>query len=834
VKPIKVALRSLFKTPFVTAIAIISLALGIGANSATFSLMYQMLLRSLPVPEPGQLANLTAIGPKPGMQSCSNAGSCDDVFSYPMLRDLEKEQPVFTGLAGHREFGANLAFRGQTQDGEGMLVSGSYFPILGLQPALGRLIAPDDDRTFGGDFVVVLSHAYWRTRFDASPDVVGDTLVVNGQSMTIIGVAPQGFNGTTLGNEPEVFVPLTMHGLMVPRWKERLVENRRAYWIYVFGRMKPGVSLDQARAAINVPYRAIVNEVEAPLQEGMSDQTLARFKSKQIQVADGRRGQSSLHREARAPVWLLFSVTGVVLLIACANIANLLLARTATRATEMAVRLAVGASRRQLIGQLLVESCLLAVFGGLAGLIVARWTLVLIRTLLPPEGIATLQFELLPQVILFAAAVSLGTGLIFGLFPALHSTRHELVSVLKGESGQPSGARSASRFRTSLATAQIALSMALLISAGLFGRSLLNVSRVDIGIEVDDLITFSVSPELNNYTPEESRALFERIEDELSAIPGITSVSAALVPIIAGSSWGTDVAVEGFEAGPDTDDNSRFNEIGLGYFRTLGIPLLAGRDFARSDAFTAPKVAIVNQTFAKKFNIEGDVVGRRMSTDTDEGELDIEIVGLMPDMKYNNVKQETPPLFVLPYRQDERMGFLTFYVKSALPIEQVLSSIRATIRRLDANLPVDNIKTMRDQVRENVFVDRMISTLSTAFAVLATILAAVGLYGVLAYSVTQRTREIGLRMALGADGSRVRRMILGKVGWMTLVGGVIGIGAAIGLGRVAQSLLFEVQGHDPVVLTTSAVLLVATALAAGFVPALYASRVDPMCALRYE
>jgi len=834
VKRIKVALRSLFKTPFVTAIAIISLALGIGANSATFSLMYQMLLRPLPVPEPERLANLAAIGPKPGMQSCSNAGGCDEVFSYPMLRDLQRVQPVFTGLAGHREFGANLAFKGQTLDGEGVLVSGSYFSVLSLQPALGRLIAPDDDRTFGGHFVVVLSHAHWRTRFDASPDVVGETLVVNGQPMTIIGVAPQGFKGTTLGNQPEVFVPLTMHGLMVPRWKDRLVENRRAYWIYVFGRMKPGVSLEQARAAINVPYHAIVNELEAPLQEGMSDQTLARFKGKQIGVAEGRRGQSSLHRDARAPVWLLFTVTGVVLLIACANIANLLLARTATRATEMAVRLSVGASRRHLIGQLLVESCLLAVFGGLAGLVVARWTLVLIRSLLPPEAIATIQFELLPQVILFAAAVSLGTGLLFGLFPALHSTRHELVSVLKGESGQPSGARTASRFRTSLATAQIALSMALLISAGLFGKSLLNVSRVDIGIEVDDLITFSVSPELNNYTPEQSRAFFERLEDELAAIPGVTSVSAALVPILAGSSWGTDVAVEGFEAGPDTDDNARFNEIGLGYFRTLGIPLLAGRDFTRSDAFDAPKVAIVNETFARKFNIEGDVVGRRMSTDTDAGELDIEIVGFMPDMKYNEVKREAPPLFVLPYRQDERMGFLTFYVKSVLPLEQLLPTIRATIGGLDPNLPLDEIKTMRDQVRENVFIDRMISTLSAAFAVLATILAAVGLYGVLAYSVTQRTREIGLRMALGADGSRIRRMVLGKVGWMTLVGGVIGIGAAIGLGRVARSLLFEVQGHDPVVLVSSAVLLVATALTAGFVPALCASRIDPMSALRYE
>ncbi len=817
-KRIKVALRTLFKTPFVTFIAIVSLALGIGANSATFSLMYQMLLRPLPVPEPERLVNLAA---PPPTTACNPVATRADATRFSATRCSGTSRPSTQFLLDWLPIVSLVPtwlFKDKRWTAKGCLSRVTTSRCLAIQPAAGRLIAPDDDKTFGGDFVVVLSHAYWRTRFDASPDVVGETLTVNGQPMTIIGVAPQGFDGTTLGNQPKVFVPLTMHGLMVPQWKDKLVENRRGYWLYVFGRMKPGVSLEQARTAINVPYRAIINDVEVPLQEGMSEQTLERFKKKEIGVADGRRGQSSLHREASAPVWLLFTVTGVVLLIACANIANLLLARTATRATEMAVRLSVGASRRHLIGQLLVESCLLAVFGGLAGLIVARWTLVFIRTLLPPEGITTIQFELLPEVILFAAALSLGTGLFFGLFPALHSTRNELVSVLKGDSGQPSGARAASRFRTTLATAQIALSMALLISAGLFAKSLLNVSRVDIGIEVDGLITFSVSPELNNYTPDESRTLFERIEDELSAIPGVTDVSAALVPIIAGNSWGTDVAVEGFESGPDIDDNSRFNRIGPDYFRTLRISLLAGRDFTRSDALNAPKVAIVNETFAKKFNIEGDVIGRRMTTDTEKGELDTEIVGLMPDMKYNEVKQEAPPLFVQPYRQDENIGFLTFYVRSALPPEQLLPTIRTTMAKLDPNLPIEDIKTMRDQVRENVFVDRMISTLSAAFAVLATILAAVGLYGVLAYSVTQRTREIGLRMALGADGGRVRKMVLGQVGWMTLIGGAIGIASAIGLGRVAQSLLFEVEGHDPVVLVSSAALLVAIALTAGFVP----------------
>jgi predicted permease len=829
----RLALRTLFKTPFVTAVAIVSLALGIGANSAIFSLFNQMLLRPLPVQEPDQLVNLSAPGPKPGSQQCNNAGGCDVVFSYPMFRDLERVQTVFTGIAAHRTFGANLAIRGQTFSGEGMLVSGSYFPVLGVQPALGRLLTPDDDRTPGSHFVVVLSHTYWRTRFDQSPAILNESLIVNGHPMTIVGVAPRGFDGTTLGTRPQVFVPISMRELLVPMWKG--LDNRRSYWAYLFARLKPGVSPEQARAGINVPYRAIVNDVEAPLQKGMSDQTMARFKTKEIGVEPDARGQSSLHREARAPLLVLLSVTGIVLLIACANIANLLLARAANRANEMAVRLSIGASRRHLVAQLLTESCLLAAFGGLGGLLVARWTLQMFGAILPAEAAGTLIFELDPALVAFLAALSLATGVAFGLFPALHSTRPDLVSTLKGQTGQATGGRSASRFRTTLATAQIALSMALLICAGLFTKSLLNVTRVDLGVKVDNLVTFSISPELNGYTPERARALFERIEDEMAALPGVTSASAAIVPLIAGNNWGSDVAVEGFQAGPDTDTNSRYNEIGPGYFRTVGIPLLSGREFTRADALGAPKVAIVNEQFAKKFNLGRHAVGRRIGTGIGRSSpLDIEIIGLVKDAKYSEVKQEVPPLFFRPYRQDERLGFNNFYVRTSLDEEQLLGTIPAVIKRLDPNLPIENLRTMTMQVRENVFVDRLISSLSAAFAGLATLLAAVGLYGVLAYTVAQRTKEFGLRMALGADAARVRGMVLGQVGWMTLAGGLIGTAAAIGLGRLAQSLLFELKGYDPLVLGVSVVLLTLVALGAGFVPAHRASRLDPMRALRYE
>ena len=827
---LKLAFRRLLKTPLVSAVAILSLALGIGANAAIYSLFDQALLRALAVERPAELVNLAAPGPKPGSNSCGQAGGCDQVFSYPMFRDLERQQTVFTGVAGHVTFGANLAFEGQTVSGEGMLVSGSYFPVLGLRPAIGRLLDLNDDRNIGGHFVGVLSHAFWITRLGANPNVLNSTLVVNGQGLTIVGVAPRDFVSTTLGVEPEVFVPMTMREQMVPGWK--VFENRRAYWMYVFARLKPGTTIDQARAAINGVYRPLINDVEAPLQKGMSEQTMAGFRAKEIVLSAGRRGQSSMHEEARTPLLLLFSITGIVLLIACANIANLLLARGAGRATEMAVRLSIGASRTQLLAQLLTESCVLAALGGVAGLLVARLTLSLIVSLLPPDGGSTMDFGLQPGMVVFAAVLSIVTGVLFGLFPALHSTRPDLASTIKSQAGQPSGARAAARFRTTLVTVQIALSMALLIAAGLFIRSLMKVSRVDLGLNVDNVITFGVSPHLNGYDVARAHAFFERLEDELRAVPGVTSVAASMVPLLSGSNWGSSVAVQGFVSGPDTDTHSYFNQISPGYFRTLGIPLMAGREFTRADASAAPKVVIVNEAFATKFNLGRDAVGKRMSTGGNK--LDMEIVGVVQNAKYSHVRQQLPPIFFVPYAQSDSRGSMHFYARTSLDPNRLLGMTPAVVARLDGNLPVEDLKTMPQQVRENVFMDRMVSTLSAAFASLATLLAAVGLYGVLAYTVGQRTREIGLRMALGADAARMRAMILKQVAWMTVAGGAIGIAGAYYLGKGAESLLFEVKGFDPVVVVTAVVVLALVAFGAGFIPAYRASRVHPMQALRYE
>ena len=477
---------------------------------------------------------------------------------------------------------------------------------------------------------------------------------------------------------------------------------------------------------------------------------------------------------------------------------------------------------------------LLAALGAVAGLVVARWTLDLIQSLLPSDSTDMLNYGIDGSVLLFTAALALGTGMLFGLFPAIHSSRPDLIPLLKGQAGQPGGARAAARFRTGLATAQIALSMALLVGAGLFTRSLMNVSRVELGLKVDNLVTFGIAPELNAYTPERSRALFERLEDRLKATPGVTSVAMSLVPALAGSNWGTDVSVEGFKKDPDTDDGSRYNEVNAGYFRAMGMPLIAGREFTRADRLGSAKVAIVNQQFAKKFHLGHDVVGKHMSSDDNDSKLDTEIVGFVQDAKYSEVKGEIPPIFFMPIQQDEGIGYGNFYVRTSLDEGAILPVIPKLMGELDPNLPVVNLKTMTQQVRENVFLDRFISVLAASFACLATLLAAVGLYGVLAYTVSQRTREIGLRMALGAEPRRVRGMVLRQVAIMTLIGGTVGLLASIWLGNLAGSLLFELKGYDPSVLVISAVVLSSVALGAGFLPALRASRVEPMQALRYE
>jgi predicted permease len=498
----------------------------------------------------------------------------------------------------------------------------------------------------------------------------------------------------------------------------------------------------------------------------------------------------------------------------------------------MGVRLALGASRLQLVSQLIVESVVLASLGGLASLVVARWTLAGMAMLLSSGGAGVFAFTLRPVVLFFTAGLATATGVAFGIFPAWHSTRSEVATTIRANAGRISGARSAARFRATLVTLQIALATVLLTAAGLFMKSLVNVTRVDLGVHVDSVITFALSPERSGYDSAGALQLYGRVEEAMKVIPSVTSVTSALVPLFGGDSWGADVHVQGYPSGPDVDRSARFNHVGTAYFSTFGVRPIAGREFTAADRRGAEQVAVVNQTFAKKFGLGADAVGKFMSASGPDS-MHIRIVGLIPDVKYSDVKGTVPPLFYVPWREDTYVPFMNFYVRTSQP-ETVLRSVADIVRQIDPELPVEGLKTMPQEIRDNVLLDRMISILAGAFAVLATLLAAVGLYGVLAYSVAQRTREIGVRIALGADPTRVRVMVVRQVGVLMGMGAFLGLLGALGAGRAARSLLFGLQGFDPAVLALSVAVLVLVALGAAYLPARRASQVDPIHALRYE
>lgn len=829
---IRHSLRGLLARPGFTLVAVLSLALGIGANAAIYGLYQQLVARPLPVSAPGELVNLSAPGPKPGSTSNSTTGPREDIFSYPMWRDLASGQSAFQGIAAHRNLRVNLAFQGQTQAGLAMMVSSSYFSVLGLNPALGRLLGPQDGAVVGEPRLAVLSHAYWQNQLGARTDVVGQPIKVNGETLTVIGVAPAGFAGTTTGFRAQVFVPLTLRWLLSPGMAADH-EDRRSYWLYLFARLQPGDDMASASVGINRLYQRLINDVEAPLNADLDASTLAQFKSKSIVLSPGARGQSSLSRNATTPMLLLLAVATLVLLIACLNTANLLLARASSRVGELALRVSIGASRGRLLRQHLVESLLLALAGGLASLPVAKICLATIVVLLPPDAGGAVDPILDGGTMLYALGVGVATVLVFGLFPALQAARTAPIQALRGSTGGSGASRIATRFRSTLATAQIALSMASLVIAGLFIQSLQNLSRVDLGMQVDALATFSISPARNGYTPEQSRRLFDQLEQDLAQLPGVTAVSTSIVTLLSNDSWGTDISVEGFDSNSQENAGAVYNEVGSRYFETIGLPLLGGRTFTDADSSGRPKVAIVNQRFAEKFGLGSDVLGKRMALG-DKRELDIEIVGLASDAHYDSVKAGAQEQFFLPRRQNDDLGELVYYVRSALPPEQLLKSLPAVVAALDTDLPVENLRTLSQQIRENLVIDHFVGVLSTAFALLSTLLAAIGVYGVLSYALQQRSREIGLRLALGAEPKRVQAALLGQAGRMFLIGGGIGLALALALGRAAQALLFELDSHDPQVLLGATLVLAVIALLAGWWPARRAARIDPLVALRWE
>jgi predicted permease len=828
---VRYCLRGFARRPLFAVVVVVTLALGLSVNAAIYSFYDQMLVREVPVAAPHELVNLAAPGPKEGTPSCGAIGNCEEVFSYPMFRDLERLSSLpFAGLAAHRDTNVNIAIDGQTVAGTGLLVSGSYFPLLGLKPAIGRLLDANDDRVDGEASAVVLSHAYWESAFAENPGVVGRELVVNGKPLTIVGIAPRGFSGTTVSLRPQVFLPITFS------WRDSPVfpnhTNRKSYWTYLFARLKPGVSLEQAAAEINVPYRAIVNDVDAPLVNDFSEQTMREFRAKSITLESGARGQAQIDTFARAPFTLLLAATGLVLLIASVNIANLFLARGSARAGEMAVRASLGASTQRLLALLLLEVLLLAAGGAFVSLPLTLMALRGINGLFPGFAANLFSLNLSAAVVGMTVALAALSTLVFGLIPALKLTRIESSPALQSQGVRATGGKSAARFRSVLTTAQIALSMALLVLAGWFAQSLANVARVDLGFRAESLTVFSIAPDRNGYTPERTFALFDRLEEDLAQVPGVTSVALAAVPLLANSSWGYGVGVEGYTPAPGENTDVSVNYVSRDFFRTVEMPLISGSGFERPQARDRQNVAIVNERFVERFGLDAaTVLGARVTTGTD-GPVDAQIVGIVRNAKYSDVKADAPPQMFLPRTDMPSLGAMAFYLRSAYASLELRSSVEQVLASHDANLPLMNFRTMADQAEENVFLDRFMSTLAGALAVIATVLAGIGIYGVLSYGVAQRLREIGLRMALGAAPQNVRRMVLKQVAWMAGIGVAIGVSLALLIGQVGRALLYGLSPTDPLVPAAAIVALLAVVLVAAYWPARRAALVDPVTALR--
>jgi predicted permease len=862
-RDLRYAFRGLSRSPLFTSVALLSIALGIGANTAIFTLVDEVLLRRLPVKDPQQLVLFN------GARNHYGSNSGGNMLSYPMFEDFSEQfvdrgtatarprvtpaiaggasaAPVFTGMFARRTVAMNVGANGQTERVPGELVSGTYFQVLGVGAAIGRVITPDDDKERGGSPVAVLSHDYWRNRFGADAQIVGKTITVSNHTLTIIGVSQAGFDGVDIGYVPSVRVPLMMKAQMTPNWDD--VDNRRSRWVNVFGRLKPGVTLEQAKASLQPFFHSILEqEVRQPPFSNTTSYTREQFLKGQVDLLPAAQGRSPIRQQLSQPLWLLLGIVGGVLLIACANVASLLIARATARQKEIAVRLALGASRARIVGQLLVESVMLAGLGGLVGLVIASWTTRFLLGFLPTSDTPhVISGSIDNRILLFNFALSLATGLVFGLVPALRSTKPNLAPTLKDQVGGVVGGSGGVRLRKGLVVAQVTVSVLLLISAGLFIRSLRALRLLDLGLKTDNLIAFNVSPTLSGYSPVRAKQFDKQLLERVSALPGVHGMAFAQVGLLEGNEWDSSISVEGYEAKPGENMNPYCNAVSPGYFKTMGIPLLAGRDFDDRDvryemrdpdpSLPPPyKVAIVNDSYAKHYFGDRSPIGRHIGFGTNPGtKTPIEIVGVVKDAKYTGVRDDIPRQVFFAFMENDFAGGAVMYVRTTNQPDAAFGAIRQVARQLDTTIPIYNLRTLDHQIDQSLLNDRLIATLSTAFGVLATLLAVIGLYGVMAYTVARRTREIGVRMALGAVQGDVVWLVMREV--LVLVGSgiILGLVAAWGLGRLISSQLYGVTASDPVTIAGAAGLLLVVALLAGYLPARRATRVNPVLALRYE
>ncbi|HUG55036.1 MAG TPA: ABC transporter permease [Vicinamibacteria bacterium] len=829
-REVRLALRSLAKAPLFTGVAVLSLALGMGANTAMFSLVDQILLRLLPVENPRELVQLKIEGGRFG----SNAGDGTGTFSHPLYLALRDRNTVFSGLTGQMVTRASLLGPDRNEMVSVGLVAGNFFDVLGVRPQHGRLLRPDDDRVRNAHPVAVLQHDFWRNRFAGDTAVVGSAVRLNGSPFTVIGVAAAGFEGTDSGIPTNLWVPVTMKPTITPTWDE--LDNERYAWFYLFGRLRPGVSLEQAQAAMRVLYRQRQDEELQGQYFRQYPDLEARFLRQVFSLVPAARGQSDLRLRFEQPLVVLQWLVGFVLLIACANVANLLLARAAARQREIAIRTALGARRGQIVLQLLLESLILAVAGGLAGLVLS---VVLARALLRflPFDAANLSLVTTPdlRILLFTGALIVATAVLFGLVPALQGSSVSPGLTLKAEAGSVAGGHGHVRLRKALVALQVGLATVLLIGAGLFVRTLQELRRVDLGFRTENVVTMGVRP-ATVYDEARKRHVFRALIEGLAAVPGVKAVGANSTRLLVGGRWDSGLTIPGLTLPDGRHPWSYFNAVTPGYFEALGIPITSGRDFTWNDWGTTEQRCLVNEALVSEYMKGENPVGRRIAQGR-EVAPNMEVIGVFGNASYDNVRGAVPRQTFVSMGGGDRLrhiGGIVVYARTDRDPRQVMPALRQAVGRIDPDLVVWEMRTLDAQLDMRLANERMLSFLATGFAVLATLLAVVGLYGVLAFVVTRRTREIGIRMALGAERRNVIRLVLGEMVALFVFGVAAGVFAGTAGGRYVESQLFGVHASDPAVFALSAGALLAAALAAGLVPAWRAAKIDPIRALRYE